>query len=489
MKRLLSLIVLAGIILVSCAKEQIVSNKAIQEQPSKGWHEVTLNANTGVEMTKTAYTNDDKEFSWSVGDQISVLFNDGTNNKFFTFTIDAAGDISGSHNQNATFHGSVEDGFDYYGATAAEGGAKWALYPANSNHSWNTTTHMPDFYMPAEIDFTASHFSANIPLWAKGDGENNYSFNYTLTGCYKFEFSGLTSVNKVRFQVHSNGSGGYYLSGKSPIKASEYDTYLDCYNGKGSRDVAYIANVDPVSHKVVFYVPFRSWESMTPNFTLINYDEGSNKWNTLLSATGKKALNAASLNTITVVPEKAITSGTGTPYVFSSGLAIDWAGAVEGTGSTGADNKGILSVKAKADASYLYLYLAIDSYYLLQFGGDGQNLLRIYLGNEGSTETASGWTTKYTTYVDALWLTLNGAPTTVNPGNLASFTRSSANGNGVYYYELKIDRSTESVAWLDDTISKITVGVRVMHHYYAWGGSSTPYMYAPAGGSMLTINL
>ena len=88
-----------------------------------GYHLVTLSAAQAEavdEDTKTTYAND-KVFSWTSGDEISVLFNDGSTNRFFTFSTTGTG-------ASATFTGLVEDGFDYEGSV---GGTKWALFPAN----------------------------------------------------------------------------------------------------------------------------------------------------------------------------------------------------------------------------------------------------------------------------------------------------------------------------------------------------------------------
>ena len=63
-----------------------------------GYHLVTLSAAQAEavdEDTKTTYAND-KVFSWTSGDEISVLFNDGSTNRFFTFSTTgtgASGDI------------------------------------------------------------------------------------------------------------------------------------------------------------------------------------------------------------------------------------------------------------------------------------------------------------------------------------------------------------------------------------------------------------
>ena len=48
-------------------------------------YEFSLSASLDEEVLKSDYTSTGV-FSWSEGDQISVLFHDGDNNKFFTLT-------------------------------------------------------------------------------------------------------------------------------------------------------------------------------------------------------------------------------------------------------------------------------------------------------------------------------------------------------------------------------------------------------------------
>ena len=334
MKKLLPIMVLLGLIAVSCNKT------VVPDEPQAGSYTFVLNASVDQDLTKTDYTND-VTFSWSDDDAISVLFHKGEDHKFFTLTTSEGGSAT------AKFTGEIESGYEL-GASEAEGGVAWALFPASSEHSWDAERHLPDFYEAPEIDYTQSHFSANLPMYANGDAEGNFTFKY-LTSCYKFTFTNI-EASKVKFMVHSSGSGAWYLSGKSPIKLDGETPYLQCYDGTGSRDVTYIEAVE--SKKAVFYVPFRGWEPFTPEITLVDADNNA----TLLHATAKEPLASAPFGRIVVLPAKSIGEA---PVVPPAAINID------GDMSDWADIKGAETpdaickvMKVFNDDTNFYVYLA-----------------------------------------------------------------------------------------------------------------------------------
>ncbi len=108
-------------------------------------YEFSLSASLDEEVLKSDYTSTGV-FSWSEGDQISVLFHDGDNNKFFTLT---AVSVSGN---TATFRGPVTVGY----TEGSNLGAKWALFPASDLHVYNTANVGVD---------KAKHISFHIPLY------------------------------------------------------------------------------------------------------------------------------------------------------------------------------------------------------------------------------------------------------------------------------------------------------------------------------------
>lgn len=358
MKKYLPLIVLFGLLAFSC-------NKATAPEET-GYYTFELNAGVDQGLTRTDYAADDVTFSWSTDDEISVLFHSGETHKFFTLKTSEGGSAT------AKFTGQIENGYEL-GASEAEGGVFWALFPASDQHSWNTTTHLPDFYEAPEVDYTQSHFSANIPMYAQGDADGNFTFKY-LTSCYKFVFTDVDAA-KVKFVVHSAGSGGWYLSGKSPVKLDGSTPYLQCYEGTGSRDVTFIEAVDPAEKKAVFYVPFRGWEPFTPQITLINVDNGA----TLLNVTAKQPLTGVSWGKLVVLPAKSLSDvHVFVPKINIDGDFSDWTNIPE----FGSDHTNrIVHWKATSDEKNIYFYFEIVGakakaegyiYSGLDFGADGE---------------------------------------------------------------------------------------------------------------------
>ena len=339
MKKLLPMMVLCGLISFSCNKVVVPEEPQVDEY---GYYTFVLKANVDQELTRTEYADDEVTFSWSTDDEISVLFHKGEDHKFFTLKTSQGG------NATASFSGQVQNGYEL-GASETEGGAAWALFPASDQHSWNTERHLPDFYQAPEVDFTQSHFSANLPMYANGDAESGFTFKY-LTSCYKFVFTDV-NVSKVKLMVHSSGSGGWYLSGKSPVKADGSSYYLQCYDGQGTRDITFIEAVDATEKKAVFYVPFRGWEPFTPEITLMNMDGDSE----LLHVTAKAPLKAAAFGRIVVLPEKSLADAF-IPAISINGDMSDWADKPVGEGS----NSRILEWKYASDEENVYFMYKVD---------------------------------------------------------------------------------------------------------------------------------
>ena len=100
MKKFIYIFALVGLVAASCSKVPVteIDNQA----PATGTYTYVLNASMPDEITKTTYAGD-KTFAWSTGDQISVLFHKGDDNKFFTLTTAKGGSAS------AKFEGEITD--------------------------------------------------------------------------------------------------------------------------------------------------------------------------------------------------------------------------------------------------------------------------------------------------------------------------------------------------------------------------------------------
>ncbi len=253
--------------------------------PDEGFYEFTLKASAADDAgTRTTYAGD-KTFAWSDGDQISVLFHKGGDNKFFALTTKS---VNGA---TATFSGLVANGYE---PGASDTGTRWALYPA-AEHSY--TADFPTFNMPGTIDYSASHFYALVPMYARGEGS---SFTFTrLSGTYKFSFTGL-GANRVRFEVENQNT--HQLSGNIPVKQSGSTVYLSHqYSSPGSATSKLSFTENTENGAAAFYVPFRAYNSsFKPIISLYDADTDA----LLYTKTAKKDFTGyeASLSRIIIIP-------------------------------------------------------------------------------------------------------------------------------------------------------------------------------------------
>ena len=121
--------------LVSCSvKENVPESPETVEET--GYKVLTLRASRDAAETKTSYAGE-KTFSWSVGDKISVVCNDGSSNFLQTFT---ATEAAATSDFTATVPSNVNIGpknSDY----------RLAMFPASDGHiynaSWDIQLHIP----------------------------------------------------------------------------------------------------------------------------------------------------------------------------------------------------------------------------------------------------------------------------------------------------------------------------------------------------------
>ena len=168
MKRYFFIIMMmAAAVFSSCTKQAFEENQPNVDSETTTYT-YTVSANTTE--TKTDYDSDGK-FEWSAGDAISVLFNNGTDNKFFTLKL-----TEGAGTKTATFSGQIEAGYTIGASDAtAEDSKIWALFPASENHVYTEGSN-PTFYVQPFVDFSETHFSANIPMYALNSAEGAFSF-------------------------------------------------------------------------------------------------------------------------------------------------------------------------------------------------------------------------------------------------------------------------------------------------------------------------
>ena len=250
----LSWLLMAAAVITACEKELVETEPVVE----KGQYVYSVKASISSDAeTKTDYDASGK-FSWTAGDQISVLFHNGTTNKFFTLTADAAG-------ATATFTGTIDAGYTI-GATdgTSEDAKIWALYPASENNTY--ADGVASLYVQPEVDFTETAFSANIPMYDLLAAEGSFEFK-NLACPYKFTVKNLdSSINKVKFTVINQESRA--LSGLWPVKLE--DTYYLNYGSSSSspekRTLTYINSV--TDGQAVFYVSSRYWGKFQPHITI-----------------------------------------------------------------------------------------------------------------------------------------------------------------------------------------------------------------------------
>lgn len=212
------------------------------EEPE--YKELTITSTLDESVTKTAYAGE-KTFSWSVGDKISVLCNDGTANRWETFTAQSAGKTSQFKAQVAA---SVKIG-PLDGSFSGV-----ALFPACEDHVYQDKDNMA-FALPATRDFRAAgggHASADLPMFAWADGDGSYAFTH-LTGAAKFSFKDVPCAH-VKFTFTTTTD--VKLNGIYPLVLGDAAVQ---WNAAGTdvaseRSVTYYADVEDGS--VSFYLPY-----------------------------------------------------------------------------------------------------------------------------------------------------------------------------------------------------------------------------------------
>jgi len=483
MKKFFILSSAAIIIMASCGKENNniqIDNKSTYEFTLSAISEDTGNDKkaTGDKITKTSYSGE-KVFSWTLGDKISVLFHDaGDNNAFYVLT---ATSVDG---KNATFKGTIDSGWTI---GAADTGDKWALFPAGS-HSYTATA--PILNLPASTDFSASHFSANLPMYAIGedDGAGNDVFAFkhiSNVGAYKISFSNL-DVSKVRLDIETSGS--YHISGdfQLALDGSKYkiNPWTYSFVSEAGKRVSFTENV--VSKTATFYVPFKTWENnFQPTMTLYDVNTGF----VIKKVTASAALPYTTGNVVVLKPFSA--PGTGSALVSAYG--INWeAVTCEAAGSSGDGVDAIQKIKATADADFVYVYMEINNDRLYSNPSYMyQNRSYLYVG-DGSAGSASKWTQDYQLKLEG-WLKYNNTPC-FNANTSGILDGNKGNGTivgNVLYIEMAIKRS--GVACLQNAVaSNAYIGFMTTDTYNVSGssteGSRAEHGFAPVkNGSMLEV--
>ena len=486
MKKIFYTLVAALMAVVACQKQQVEPMYSIEET-DYGTYIFTIKAlSGGVEPDVKSDYDADGHFSWSAGDAISVLFHKGDENRFFTLTTSGSG-------SSANFSGEIESGYEIGASDGTASDKKiWAFFPAATGHTYSAGS-LPQFFVNPETDFTASHFSANMPMYDLLAEEGSLHFKNLCSG-YKFTFSNIAaSVNKVLVKVDNNAAT-YKFSGTMPLVLEDaaYSIKPDWGDAGAARIQTFITSVDKVNNNVVVYVPTRrNTTYFQPVIDLMDYENG----NTIVhvSASSKKASpKKGRVQPITIDTGNS----TGVPPSFTSSFGIDWTSVTDGvTGSSATKSvytDAVHVFKAKADESYLYLYFEVNKDALLTDGAyEYANSIDVYLGNSESASSAWMWdaSTKYTIHSFAAWLTKSGAAE-VNSWEDVYAGSGKTGGHAetwgsVFAYEVKLKRSYDACMQVAGTLN---VGMVINNEKYHGGPSASDYLYVPSNGNpMLQI--
>ena len=454
----------AAFAVLSCTAVKEEEPAALQQQEEtaegepgavkEGFKTLSIKAShvPGVE-SKTSYAGE-VTFSWSNGDKISVLCNDGEHNFWQTFTAQTA---AKSSNFSATVPSNVVMG-------PMDGTSKVAMFPACDDHVYNGPWSLK-YHIPAERDFRAAsgaHASADVPMFAWGTADDNYSFS-NLTGAAKFSFSGLTfSTAKMVFTASGvKLNGTFSLLYDSIDTANSSNVHWNVANAADDSEKTVTYYGDVVDGTVSFYLPYGEgtiWGNSTLRLMNAETDE---VWynNTHVGSIPVEK------NRITVLPTLCLG--------FESQFGIDWSG-ISAAENTTNSYPAIRKMKATGDANYLYLYLEVDPS-VLEKSHTYDHYISIYAADTGGS--AKYWGSNPVTLVSSpAWAVDNGDITFKNWK--APYTPNLLTTPDTWYYEVRIERNVHSILSAGGTVS---IGVELDDVYYDGTNYARLNGYVPYG--------
>lgn len=314
--------------------------------PASTTYTYTITASNGDLATKSDY-DAEGNFKWSAGDAISVLFHNNdaeVKNKFFTLTL-----VSGANSNSATFSGEIDNGYTIGASDGNESDKKiWALFPASDKHVYNIGGR-PTFFIPAETDYTATHFSANLPMYALNTSEGALSFG-NLCCAYKFTVTNIDASKAPKIRAVVTNQLQYALSGKILMSSGPYLSFGSLTDA--SQTVSYVCNVDSEGN-AIFYVPCRHYSaSFKPSISIENYSTGI-AIKSFTASSAKALENKGDVQPITL----NVSGGNYyTPAIAIDGNLSDWS-EIPAFESERQDR--VREWKFKSDAYNVYFYFKL----------------------------------------------------------------------------------------------------------------------------------
>ncbi len=404
-------------LIISCTKEQ----PALQEDNAgPAMKTVTISAAINENLTKTSYANG-ITFSWTAGDQISVLCSDGN---FYTFTADQTA-------ASSTFTGSIPSG-EHLGA--------YAFFPADEGHLYSGLK----FNIPEFKDLT-SHPSADMPMVGdKGEG-NTYSFMH-CSGASLFTLdnipSNIKSV-KVSFVSASLKLSGLFGVFKSGDNNDEWRYNPD--GGSTDSQKTFARKVTVVNGKAEVYLPYAWGASMWANNTVnvTGYDASNQEY---ALVTNKKMKSNSDYNYVRAHVQPL------TPIVLNNLDNINWAAAGVVTSTLDewqTETVALTELKAVADDYFLYARVKLPSSALTE-----KNYIDVYLsdGAEGDRVYSDYWlTTGAIFYKQEHKGPVSATSFTLKVNGVSVDTKMASSGDDIYLY-MAIPRSVHSLLGTTGTV-------------------------------------
>lgn len=363
----LILAALAAVLAISCNKE-ITNVQTPDDSVPAGMKMVTLTAGIDAAETKTTYDADGK-FSWTKGDQISVM---GTDYKFYTLTAEQTG-------ASSSFSGLVPEDVKL---------RQEAFYPADPGIKREGSDY---FYSIPEYKDLSSSFSADLPMGAYS-GTDVYQFKH-ITGAALLTFTNIP--DEVVSAEISIVNSSLKLSGVFGTWTNDGMWTYGVAAASTESEGRFVRKVPVINNTARIYLPYASDGNLWADCTIdiIGYDSAQNEMNLLQ---GKKMKgNGSSFPRGTVVPYAALDLPDYFPPVNLA--SIDWTKAtvVSETGS-------LTSLEYFADSYYVYARLkgsataletasttAADRLTIFLYDaleGTGDGFWGNYAGSKGNTE-------------------------------------------------------------------------------------------------------
>ena len=330
---------IAASIVVSCTKETPAETPDTSAPAEMKL--VTITASVDDTATKTAYTPDGTDptllkFSWTKGDQISVLCSDGN---FYTF-------VAAESAASATFSGYIPEGSTL---------GTYALYPADENHTYDVNNYYPfGFNIPNYKDLSTSP-SAYLPMHSESSDGINFQFKH-MTGAFRFTIENIDDMFKTVDVLISTGS--LKISGVFQVRKSSthsgYVTYAESTDNKDEKIFKRKAAV--VNNAVQVYLPYSPGNDLWGDTTIevIGYDAEGNSA-TLLSKTA--SFGDKSHTRAVIIPVASIVAPAYVPPV--DWTKVDWSAENVAivTNASGSDDAKCEELKVVADEYYMYAWL------------------------------------------------------------------------------------------------------------------------------------